>query len=70
MNVMVSGLPSHQLAKVEAEIRAALAQHVGDINVVVTRLPSGAWVTFAFDAETGAELKVPGLAQLLATTIR
>ena len=70
MKVMVSGLPPHQIARVEAEIRAALAQHLGDVNVVVSRLPSGSWVTFAFDAETGAELTVPGLAQLLAAAIR
>jgi hypothetical protein len=65
---MVSGVPATVVHQVEAEIRAALAHHLGegDLNIVVTRLPSGAWVTYVFDAETGDEISVPQLAQRLA----
>ena len=68
MKIMVSGVPSTVLHKVENEIRAALAQHLGEgeINVVVTRLPSGAWVTYVFDPETGDEITIPHLAERLA----
>jgi hypothetical protein len=65
---MVSGVPASLFPTVEAEIRAALAHHVGEgeLNIVVTRLPGGAWVTYIFDAETGDEISVPQLAQRLA----
>jgi hypothetical protein len=68
MRIMVSGVPSGVLHKVEAEIRVALNhyQGEGELNVVVTRLPSGAWVTYVFEAETGTEIPVPDLARRLA----
>jgi hypothetical protein len=68
MRIMVSGVPTAVLQKVEDEIRAALAHYVGagELNIVVTRLPAGAWVTYVFDAETGHEITVPHLAERLA----
>ena len=68
MKIMVSGVPSAVFHRVEAEIRAALAHHrgEGELNIVVTKLPSGAWLTFVFDAETRDEITVPHLAERLA----
>jgi hypothetical protein len=68
MKIMISGVPSSGLHRVETEIRAALAHDLGEgeLNIVVTRLLSGAWVTYVFDAESGDEITVPQLAERLA----
>ena len=55
---MVSGISPGMRDQVEAEIRAALALHpdAGDLVVLVTRLPTGSWLTHVFDGQTGAEI--------------
>ena len=58
MKIMISGISPELRDQVDAEIRAALALHpdAGDLVVLVTRLPTGSWLTHVFDGQTGAEV--------------
>ncbi len=71
LEIAVSGLPETLVSKAEAEIRATLAlrEAAGELHVVAAKLPNGTWITFVFDAVSGAEVLVPGLAERLSAQI-
>ncbi len=70
MPIRITGIPQTQTVKVEAMVRAALAQRLNgqELDVVARRLNDGSWLLFIMDAEH-VEVLDPALSERILAVL-